>query len=69
MPLSKEEKARRRALSAMQTGRDFHACGSANKELLEEIRAEVGTGLTVRVTASSSRKRARVGRVVCSRAL
>ena len=63
MPLSKEEKARRRALSAMQTGRRFHARGSANKALLEEIRAEVGTGLTVRATASSSRKRVRVEQI------
>ena len=37
MPLSKEEKARRRALSAMQAGRHFHARGSANKALLEEM--------------------------------
>ena len=59
MPLSKEEKARRRALTAMQTGRDYHASGSAIKALLEEIRAEVGTGLTVRAAASSSRKRVR----------
>ena len=63
MPLSKEEKARRRALSAMQAGRHFHARGSANKALLEEIRAEVGTGLTVRATASSSRKRVRVEQI------
>ena len=63
MPLSKEEKARRRALSAMQAGRHFHARGSAKKALLEESRAEVGTGLTVRATASSSRKRVRVEQI------
>ena len=63
MPLSKEEKARRRALSAMQAGRHFHARGSANKALLDEIRAEAGTGPPVRATASSSRKRVRVEQI------
>ena len=58
MPLSKEEKARRRALSATQASRHFHARGSANKALLDEIRTEAGTGPPA--TASSSRKRVRV---------
>ena len=61
MPLSKEEKARRRALSAIQAGRHFHARGSANKALLDEIRTEAGTGPSA--TASSSRKRVRVEQI------
>ena len=61
MPLSKEEKARRRALSAIQAGRHFHARGSANKALLDGIRAEASTGPPV--PASSSRKRVRVEQI------
>ena len=53
--MSKEEKARRRALAALQAGRCFHARGSTNKALLDKIRDE--TDAEPPATASSSRKK------------
>ena len=54
MPMSKEEKARRRAMLAMEAGRSFHARGSSNKARLHELRTEA---------ASSSSKRIRVEQI------
>ena len=54
MPMTKEEKARRRAMSALQAGRCFHARGSTNKARLRELRTEA---------ASSSSKRIRVEQI------
>ena len=60
MPLSKEEKARRPARSALKSGQEYHARGEANKALLEKVRAEVAAGCKcVQTAASSSRKRVR----------
>ena len=53
--MSKEEKARRRALAALQAGRCFHARGSTNKALLDKIRDDVDDGPSA--AASSSRKK------------
>ena len=55
--MSKEEKARRRALAALQAGQCFHARGSTNKALLDKIRDE--TDAEPPATASSSRKKKR----------
>ena len=52
--MSKEEKARRRAMLAMEAGRSFHARGSSNKARLHELRTEA---------ASSSSKRIRVEQI------
>ena len=53
--MSKEEKARRHALAALQAGRCFHAQGSTNKALLDKIRDDVDDGPSA--AASSSRKK------------
>ena len=54
MPMSKEEKARRRAMLALEASRCFHAQGSTNKARLHEICTEA---------ASSSSKRIRVEQI------
>ena len=54
MPMSKEEKVRRRAMLAIEAGRSFHARGSSNKAWLHELRTEA---------ASSSSKRIRVEQI------
>ena len=60
MPLSKEEKARRQARNALESGQQYHARGEVNKALLEEVRAEVAAGRkSVQTAASASRKRVR----------
>ena len=60
MPLAKEEKARRRAQNALESGKQHHACGEVNKALLEEVRAEVAARRkAVQTAASASRERVR----------
>ena len=49
MPMSKEEKARRRALLAMEAGRVFHARGSSNKAQLHELRTKAAASSSKRI--------------------
>jgi len=62
MPLSKEEKAQRRAQAALEIGGVFHARGEANKTALEEARASLQADViqgrkSVQTATSSGKKK------------
>lgn len=58
MPLTKEEKARKRAEAALDNGQVFHARGDANRNALEEMRAEIAAGRkSLQNAASAGKKR------------
>ena len=59
MPLSAEDKFRKRARRALEAGRPFSARGEANRAILEEVRKEVQTATSAGNEHLTQKQRAR----------